>query len=139
MPSTRTFTHEQLEERRARKNYVNGHTSSILQFWKAHSQNNRRNSTHSFLSKYYSTPSWESSDESSDSDSSNNDSHLDFSTVHLAHANQHAVSNLSQLTEDSYPQFDVHQNRRLHLRQQSLANELEGENQGGGRQHGTGE
>ena len=95
------------------------------------------NDSRSVLSKYYSRPSWVSSDESGDS--SDNDSHLDISTVHLTLANQHTGSNLSQLTEDSYPQFDVDQNRRLHLRQQSVANELEGENQGGVRQHRTGE
>ena len=62
-----------------------------------------------------------------------------MSSVHLPNAHQDDSNLLSQLTEESSRRFDIHHRRHIHLRQQSVENELEVQNQGDGRHHGTGQ
>ena len=123
MPPSRIYTNQQKRDRIARKNYLCGHYDN--RSTDAHPdidyQHNHNNS-HLVLSKYFSQPSWVSDGYySSDSESSAN-----ISTIHVAHAN--LPSYLSQLTENSCSQlFDLHQRRRMYLREQSIANKFEEE------------
>ena len=137
MTSTRrTYTHLQIQERIARNNHNRGNFTSRNSDTFDHAHSRRQpNNSQSVLSKYYSNPSWTSDEnESSDSESS-----FSMSSVHLPNAHQDDSNLLSQLTEQSTRHFDTQHRRRIHLRQQSVENELVVQNQGDGRHHGTGQ
>ncbi len=123
MPPSRTYTHQQKRDKKARKRYLCGHDAGEKAN-DAHLDNHSRFTNYSsrlVLSKYYSRPSRISDDENS----SNSESSADISTIHVGHANQY--ENLSQITENTAIQIDLH---RLHLREQSISNEFEEEERG---------
>ena len=123
----RTYTYQQIQERIARNNHNRGNFTSRNSDTFDHAHSRRQpNNSQSVLSKYYSNPSWTSDEnESSDSESS-----FSMSSVHLPNAHQDESNLLSQLTEDSSRHSDIRHRRHIHLRQQSVENELEVQNQG---------